>query len=200
MPRIDLNIIRPLNAQAAVADIRRTGNRVVTFLGFSGSGYEDSDGVRTAIEGVLASLDPGSILINAGATTDGIGMVYSIAKVRGFSTVGIVSALAEKENAELSPDSDKIYIIADNTWGGLTSDGNLSPTSLAMVGASDEMVAIGGDEIARDELSAAKAQKKPVRYIPADMNHDAARRKARKNGMPEPHDFHGAAYGIFGAT
>lgn len=200
MPTNPLNIIRPLNAEAAVADIRLTGKRVITFLGFSGSGYEDSDGMRKVIEGVLAPLDPESILINAGGTTDGIGIVYSIAKVRRFSTVGIVSSLAEKEKAELSPDADRIYIIADDTWGGLMSDGKLSPTSLAMVGASDEMVAIGGDEIARDELSAAKAQKKRVRYIPADMNHAAARRKARKNGRPEPHEFRGAAYQIFGAT
>jgi hypothetical protein len=200
MPKNHLNIIRPLDAEAAVADIRVTDKRVVTFLGFSGSGYEDSTGLRKVIEGVLASLDPGSILINAGGTTDGIGIVYSIAKARGFSTAGIVSSLAEKEKAELSPDADRIYIIPDDTWGGLMSDGKLSPTSLAMVRGSDEMVAIGGDEIARDELSAAKAQGKRVRYIPADMNHDAARRKARKNGMPEPHDFRGAAYRIFGAT
>jgi hypothetical protein len=200
MPTNPPNIIRALNAEAAVADIRLTGKRVVTFLGFSGSGYEGPDAVREAIEEVLAPLDPGSILINAGGTTAGIGIVYSIAKVGGFSTIGIVSSLAEKETAELSPDADRVYIIADDAWGGLRSDGKLSPTSLAMVGASDEMVAIGGDEIARDELSAAKAQGKRVQYIPADMNHDAAKRKARKNGKPEPHDFRGAAYRIFGAT
>jgi hypothetical protein len=200
MPKDHPNIIRPPNAEVAVADIRLIGKRVVTFLGFSGSGYEDSDGLRKAIEGALAPLDPGSTLVNAGGTIDGIGIVYSIAKGRGFSTVGIVSSLAEKEKAELSLDADRIFIIADDTWGGLGSDGRLSPTSSAMVEASDEMVAIGGDEIARDELSAAKAQGKRVRYVPADMNHDAAKSKARKKGVPEPHDFRGAAYQIFGDT
>lgn len=194
------NIIHPSDAEGAIRDIRGIGKRVSTFLGFSGSGYEDSDDLSKVIEETLASLDPGSTLVNAGGTTDGIGMVYSIAKAHGFSTVGIVSSLAEKEQSELSPDADQIYIIADETWGGLKPDGELSPTSLAMVGASDEMIAIGGDEIARDELSAAKAQGKRVRYIPADMNHDAAKRKARKNGKPEPDDFRGAAFQIFGNT
>jgi hypothetical protein len=192
--------VHPSNAEAAISDIRLTGKRVVTFLGFSGSGYEDPDGVSGAIEEILASLDPGSILVNAGGTTDGIGIVYALAKARGFSTVGIVSSLAEKEEAELSPDADKIYIIVDEAWGGLKSDGELSPTSLAMVGASDEMVAIGGDEIARDELAAGKAQGKRVRYIPADMNREAAKRKAHKNGRPDPDDFRGAAYQIFGSA
>ena len=200
MPTNHPAIVHPSSAEAAIRDIRLTGKRVVTFLGFSGSGYEDPDGVSGAIEEILVSLDPGSILVNAGGTTDGIGLVYSMAKARGFATVGIVSSLAEKEESELSPDADKIYIIADETWGGLKSDGELSPISLAMVGASDEMVAIGGDEIARDELAAGKARGKRVRYIPADMNHEAARRKAHKNGKPDPDDFRGAAYRIFGTT
>ena len=198
MPTNSPKIIQLPDAEAAVADIRRADKRVVTFLGFSGSGYEDTDGVRGLIEGVLTAFDPGSILINAGGTTDGIGMVYPIAKDRGFSTVGIVSSLAEKEKAKLSPDADTVYIVADDTWGGLLPDGRLSPTSSAMVDASDEMVAIGGDEIARDELSAARTQQKRVRYIPAEMNHAAAKRKAMKNGRPEPHEFRGAAYQIFG--
>jgi hypothetical protein len=198
MPAQHPNLVRPANPKAAVAQIRLAGKRVVTFLGYSGSGYEDSDAVREAIEGVLASLDPGSMLINAGGTAEGIGIVYPIAKARGFSTAGIVSSRADKEKSQLSADADRIYIIDDDSWGGLMADGELSPTSLAMVGASDEMVAIGGDAIARDELSAAKAAGKPVRYIPADMNHEWARRKARNGGKEEPRDFRGAAYRSFG--
>lgn len=194
----DLNTVHPSSADAAIVDIRRVGKRVVTFLGFSGSGYEDSGRVNETIAEILKLLDPKSSLVNSGGTTDGIGVIYSIAKARGFSTIGIVSALAEKEKSALSPDADKIYIISDETWGGLNSDGQLSPTSLAMVGASDEMVAIGGDEITRDELCAGKEQGKQVRYIPADMNHAVSKRKAIKDGEPEPPDFRGAAYKVFG--
>lgn len=191
------NVIGPLDPQAAVSIVRMKGKRVLTFLGFSGSGYEDSDRVRKTVEGILAHLDPESVLINAGGTAVGIGAVYAIAKDRGFSTLGIVSALAIKQKAELSSHADEIYLIADDTWGGQMPEGGLSPTSVAMVAASDEMIAIGGDEIARDELSAAKAEGKPVRYIRADMNHAAAKRKARMNGAPEPVDFRGAAYHFF---
>ena len=200
MPANHPNLVHPASAEAAIAEVRLAGKHVVTFAGFSGSGYEDSDAVREAIGGVLASLDPGSTLINDGGTSEGIGSVYSIANARGFPSVGIVSSLLERDKADLSADADRIYIIADDSWGGLMVDGKLSPTSLAMVGASDEMVAIGGDKIARDELFAAKAAGKPVRYIPADMNHEAARRKARKNGKAEPRDFRGAAYRSFGAA
>ena len=60
----------------------------------------------------------------------------------------------------------------DATWGGLVEGGDrLSPTSTAMVENSDIMIGIGGDEIGRDELMAAKRLGKEVRFSPADMNH-----------------------------
>lgn len=34
------------------------------------------------------------VLINSGATAEGIGQVYELAKRRGFTTIGIVSSLA----------------------------------------------------------------------------------------------------------
>ncbi len=60
------------------------------------------------------------------------------------------------------------------------ANGKLSPTSAVIVGSADEMIAIGGGEIARDEAVAAKAKGKKVRYIAADMNHAAAIKKARR--------------------
>jgi hypothetical protein len=58
---------------------------------------------------------------------------------------------------------------------------------------SDALVGIGGGEIARDELLAARRAGKPVTFIPADMNHKLAREKARLKGLPEPKEFGGAA-------
>lgn len=185
------------NAAAVITAVKRVGKHVVTFLGFSGSGYEDTNGVRKIIEDVLSTLAPATTLINAGGTTDGIGMVYPIAQGHGFTTIGIVSSLAEAQKAALSPDAHNIYVVADQVWGGKLPDGALSPTSSAMVGASDEIVAIGGDEIALDELSVAMARGKPVRYFAADMNHGLARRKAAENGITSPPDFKGAAHRLF---
>ena len=190
-------IVRPANADAAIARIREAGRSVVTFVGFSGAGYEDAAAVERVIAKVLDDLSPISVLICAGATPEGIGAVYPLAKKRGFTTIGIVSVLAEKEGATFSQDVDTVFVIADDTWGGVNADGKLSQTSSAMVGAADEMIVIGGGEIARDEIAAAMATGKKVRYIVADMNHAAAIRKAREMRQPEPDDFRGAVHTYF---
>ena len=190
-------IVRPADADAAIARIREAGRSVVAFVGFSGAGYEDATGVERAIAKLLDDLSPASVLICAGATPEGIGAVYPLAKKRGFTTIGIVSALAEKEGTTFSQDVDTVFVIADDAWGGLNADGKLSQTSSAMVGAADEMIAIGGGEIARDEVAAATAMGKKVRYIVADMNHAAAIRKAKEMRQPEPDDFRGAVHTYF---
>jgi hypothetical protein len=78
--------------------------------------------------------------------------------------------------------------------GGWLADAQrLSPTSAAIVELGDEMVGIGGGEIARDEMLAARRAGKPVRFFPADMNHALAVAKAARQGQPAPTDFRGAA-------
>lgn len=193
-------VVRLADADAAIALVRETGRYVVTFTGFSDAGYEDPGGVEGAIREVLDEFEPTSAVICAGATSEGVGAVYPIAKQRGFTTIGIVSAMAEKEGARFSSSADTVYVIADDTWGGLGADGELSPTSLAMVGSADEMIAIGGGEISRDEMMAGRAQGKKGRYIAADMNHAAAISRAREKSQPEPRDFRGAVARCFDAS
>lgn len=74
---------------------------------------------------------------------------------------------------------------------------DLSPTSKAIVESSDILIGIGGGEVARDELVAAKRLGKKVRFYPADMNHRKARESAKKKKLPEPTDFRGAAGAAF---
>jgi len=62
-----------------------------------------------------------------------------------------------------------------------------------MVENSDVLIGIGGGEVGRDELMAAKRSGKKVRFIPADMNHQKAREKAQKKGLPVSTNFGGAA-------
>jgi hypothetical protein len=90
-----------------------------------------------------------------------------------------------------------VFYVEDATWGGLLNGTRLSPTSEAMVENSDIIIGIGGGEIARDELMAARRLGKKVRFIPADMDHQKARESARKKGLPEPADFRGAAHTAF---
>ena len=80
---------------------------------------------------------------------------------------------------------------------GWAAGTRLSPTSEVMVEASDEMIAIGGGAIARDELNEARRRGKPIAFFPAEMNHALATEKARKSGTPPPTDFRGEAHAVF---
>jgi hypothetical protein len=170
------------------------GMKVLTFLGYSGTGYEDEAAMLEHAARVLDENDPRTTIVNLGGTAEGVGAVYEAAKQRGFSTTGIVSTQAKETHAAISPYVDVVFYVKDATWGGFVAGTEeLSPTSAAMVESSDEIVAIGGGEIARDELIAAKRSGKRVRFIPADMNHELAREKARQQSRSAPTDFRGAA-------
>lgn len=193
-------VIQVENAASAVNAIRGAGQQIVTFCGFSGTGYEDSSTVERVLHEQLARFVPQSTTICAGATADGIGMVYPIARHQGFRTIGIVSSCAEAEGTKISDDVDIVYVVKDGIWGGRQGT-QLSPTSEAMVAACDEMIGIGGGAIARDELEEARKRGKPVTFVPADMNHALATEKARQADELPPVDFRGEAYVLFqGAT
>jgi hypothetical protein len=170
------------------------GREVVTFLGYSGAGYADPAAMLAHAGRILGRLDPKRAVINIGATADGIGAVYPLAKQRGFTTTGIVSMEAARTGATLSPCVDLVFFVEDSTWGGyLPGTQTLSPTSEAMVTSSGRLIAIGGGDVARDELLAARSLGKAVSFIPADMNHVIAVKKAAHRGDPLPTDFRGAA-------
>ena len=169
---------------------------VLTFVGYSGAGYENEALMRKQAEHILGEFDPARTIVNIGATPEGIGAVYELAKRGGFLTTGIVSSQARSYN--VSPHVDHVFYVEDKTWGGfMAGTKELSPTSKAMVENSDVIVGIGGGEVARDELVAAIRLGKKVRFIAADMNHQKARESARKKKLPEPTDFRGAAHGAF---
>lgn len=168
---------------------------VLTFTGFSGAEYEDPHAMLDHAARILDKQDPAKTLINIGATEAGIGAVYELAKEKGFTTMGIVSSLARDERVKLSPHVDVVFYVKDSSWGGKDAQTQqLSPTSAALVECSSSFVAIGGGEVTRDEMLAARKAGKPVVFIPAEMNHAIARKQARAKGQPEPADFRGAAH------
>jgi hypothetical protein len=172
--------------------------KVVTFLGYSGAGYENEAAMLEHATRILSQFDPKTTIVNSGATAEGIGALYQIAKQKGFITAGIVSTQAREDKVSLSPFVDILFFVKDATWGGfLPGTHKLSPTSKAMVENSDVLVAIGGGEVACDELAAARRSGKRVEFIPADMNHEIAREKALKKGQAPPIDFRGAAAELF---
>lgn len=174
------------------------GMKVVTFLGYSAAGYENRKVMLEQANRILDLFEPGTTIVVAGATPEGIGAVYETAKKRGFQTAGIVSTQAKENNVKLSYCVDIVFYVKDASWGGFMSGTDqLSPTSTAMIESADLIVAIGGGEVARDELIAAKRLGKMVQFIPADMNHELAQEKARKKRLPVPSDFRGAAAVVF---
>jgi hypothetical protein len=185
--------------EATSASIKDFANlkrmKILTFTGYSGAQYEDQSTMLELAERILTTLDPASTLVNIGATAEGIGQVYEVAKRHGFTTIGIVSTLARDENVPFSPCVDHVFLVLDNSWGGrLKDESRLSPTSAAIVANSSRLVGIGGGDVARDEMLAAREAGKPITFIPADMNHRLAIEKSRKRGQAEPIDFRGSAH------
>lgn len=175
--------------------IGQRGARVLMFQGYSGAEYEDPQAMLALARQALAGHDPKTTLVCAGATAAGIGAVYALARRSGFTTMGIVSTLAREQGVPLSDCVQHVFFVRDASWGGWLPDAQrLSPTSAAIVEHSDEMVGIGGGEIARDEMLAARRAGRPVQFHPADMNHALARDKAARRGEAPPTDFRGAAH------
>jgi hypothetical protein len=174
------------------------GKTVLTLLGFS-SDYESEAAMLQTVREILLGYSPETTLVNIGGTESGIGAAYPLAKSLHFTTTGIVSTKALDDGAPISEAVDTICFIADEQWGGkLPNLSVLSPTSKAMVDCSDVMVGIGGGEISRDEMAAAKEQGKPVHFYPAEINHAWAIQRAEEAGLPIPKSFWGEAHELFG--
>ena len=139
--------------------------QVVTFVGYSGTGYARHDHMLEVARSVLKRYDPADTLINIGATADGIGAVYALAKQLGFTTTGIVSAKGAEH--EVSEHVDWVFYVDDDEWGGfIAGTDRLTPTSEAIVANSDVIVGIGGGDVAQQEMLAARRLGKIVEYYP----------------------------------
>jgi hypothetical protein len=175
----------PTPVSTVISFFKQQSKTVLTLVGYSGSGYEHPDRVRKCIVRILAHYNPLTTIVNIGVTPDGIGCAYRWAKKRGFTTAGIVSTAVLKLGAPISQDCDHPFAVSDSSFGGYVHS-RLSPVSRAMVSVSDEMIGVGGGEVARDELTEMERRGKPVRFIPAEMNHARAMAKAKAKGLPPP--------------
>ena len=184
----------------AVAFIRGLRKTVLTLIGFSVN-YEDEKGMLAIAKKVLASYPPATTLVNIGVTKGGLGAVYPMAKSMGYTTTGIVTTEAFAFYNDISEHVDHICFVKDELWGGyIPGSKKLSPTSRAMVDCSDVLIGIGGNDVARDELLAARELGKPVQFFPAEMNHKEAIRNAQNGDKPIPTSFLGSAHEVFGTT
>jgi len=187
-----------MTAGEAISFFKNQGKTVLTFFGYM-AGYEHEEEAFQIIREVLSKYSPETTLVNDGATKLGLGGMYPIAKSMGFTTAGIASKLLLDYPSDVSGSVDHICFIDDTEWGGkLPNLEELSPTSKAMIECSDILVAIGGGDISRDELVAARDLGKPIHYYPAEVKHEWAIRRAKKKGLPAPESFMGSVHDVFG--
>ena len=187
-----------MTPEQACAFFARQRKTVLTLFGFS-AGYEDEITMLQTVRRILSNYSPETTLVNIGATAGGIGRAYPLSKSLGFTTTGIVSTVALDNVEQISEAVDYICFIADDQWGGKLPDSKyLSPTSHAMVTCSEILVGIGGGEVTRDELMAARALGKPVSFHPAEVKHEWAIQNAQKDGLSKPESFWGEAHEVFG--
>ena len=187
-----------MNPDEAVSFFKRKGKIVITFFGYSVD-YQDKENMLGIVREVLSQYAPEKTLVNIGATIGGVGAAYPLIKSLEFVTTGIVSTEALAYPEDISNAVEHVCFIKDQQWGGkLPNSNELSPTSKAMVDCSDILVAIGGNDITRDELLAGKEHGKPIQFFPAEINHEWLIRRARSSGLPLPESFSGSVHDVFG--
>ncbi len=169
--------LHPLSSEEAIKALKYEFEHVVSILGYSALGYEEPALVKEHFVSVLEGLDPSEVIINAGATSKGIGLVYPIAKKMGFRTIGVVSSKSLEENGGFSKFVDKIFVIEDSIWGGLNEDDSISETTEVILSISKMIYAFGGHQISYQELGLARERGIPVTYFAAEMDHKEASRK-----------------------
>ncbi len=184
----------PTSAESIVKQIKALEKNVFTLFGYSQLEYQDKDAVMKQIKKELKTLDPKTTIINIGATEEGIGAAYEIAKEMGFMTIGVASTLALQYSGRFSRFVDRIYIANDPYWGGkVPGTDRLAETTKIFLEVSDVISAYGGGENTAAILREGKKLGKDVRYTPAQMNKEIVS-KLNKNVDPESIDLNGAAF------
>jgi hypothetical protein len=162
--------------------LRSRHKRIITFAGFGELGYQDPSIVGAVARGVFLSHERASLLVVASTLLrtsgqDGVAAVYPIAAQHQIESVGVHPSIALQfsQTHRPSPHASKTFIVSDRSWGGVLQNGSPSPTLTVLLSISDLLVVIGGGKHASQELAAFLRADKAVLYVPAEMNHDAAR-------------------------
>lgn len=189
------NATDPLSKDEVVQRIKGLNKKVYTLFGYSLLDYQDKRGALSKIRRELEKLDRSEWVINIGATEDGIGAAYQMAKSMGFQTIGLVSTQALTYSGRFSPYVDDIFIVNDRNWGGfIPGTQTLAPATEAYLQVSDVISAHGGGENTAVTITEAKRRGINVRYTPAEMNHDVANKQAAQAARPVPADYKGPAF------
>jgi hypothetical protein len=180
----------PMKADEIIQLIKGLNKKVYTLFGYSALGYEDEAKLKETVRRDLEPLSRDEYVINIGATEEGIGKMYEVAKEMGFKTIGVVSTQALSYSGRFSESVDSIYIVNDDYWGGyVPGTDKLAETTKAYLGVSDFISAYGGGINTVVTLKFAKELGIPTKFEEFDMNHALAD-KAFKEKLS---DYSGAA-------
>ena len=159
------SMIQNADIEIVINFYKNQNKKVLSFFGYSDRGYNDEKAMLEKAKEILSCYDPSKTIINIGASSNGIGKIYKLAKELGFLTTGIVSSLVSVSS--FSKYCDYVFIINDEQYGGyIKGTQKLSPTSEAMIEISDVIIALGGGNIAKDEYQAAKQKNKSATFYP----------------------------------
>lgn len=140
---------------------------VMVFSGFSGLGYSDYSKLKENISSILEEAvkrnGAHNLCVAAGATSDGIGIVYEIVKSldQDIMTLGIVSEQA-RGTANISQSCDHVLYVnqSDSSWKVLDEAGKSYMVYIATqkdeISRTGEYLAFGGGKVTLSELKEAE--------------------------------------------
>jgi hypothetical protein len=168
----------PLTADEIIKLIKLKEKKIFTLFGYSVLGYESKEEMLRVAEEELSKLSRDEWVIAIGATEEGIGACYEIAKKLSFETIGIVSTQALSYSGKFSDFVDMIYIVNDELWGGyIPGTKKIAETTKVFLSVSDYILALGGGSNTAVTLTVANEISLPFTYIPFDMNHALAEKR-----------------------
>ena len=134
--------------------------RVMVFGGFSGMGYAEPDRLDEDLRRLLLLETRLGAVVVSGATSDGIGRVYPIAKELGIPTYGIVSD--DVAPAAIDPCCDHVLRVQDPQKTRQTLDVHGHSEMVNVAEANGVLYYFGGGDVAVSEVREAQERGIPV--------------------------------------
>lgn len=162
----------------------------LVFAGFSGLGYNNKDYLKQYIKDHLHRMIDiygiDNLIVISGATKEGIGLVYDIAKELNLKTLGIVSEEAKKYPDSISSNCDYVIYIKDynGTWK-VVDENNQSYTVFSAHGGN--FYICGGGDIAVSELKEAQEYEDINVIINSSLSPDHNKYYIKNQKTPTPY-------------
>jgi len=189
-----------------ISNLKKSGQKIVTFVGYNDNYCESEDKIKKVIEDILEHLNPKTTIIQVRGKLFTMGAVTYTAHSAGFKVIGIESVIFKRYMTPMLQQNSfdllsmlsntESYYLAYPKADGFMDDKKtkLSPVSETIVETSDVIIGVGGDNEVADILEAGYNKGKAVYFLPADIRHKNAIKKAQQMGDPIPTDFSGEAY------